>query len=43
MYCPWVQIFDNNLNRLICLGYWSMKHWKGLVSKKDAIANINLE
>ena len=41
-HCPWVQIFDKDLNRLIYLGYWSKKHWKYLVSEKDEKANINL-
>ena len=27
-HCPWKHIFDKVLNRLICLGYWSTKHWK---------------
>ena len=42
MHCPWVQLFDKDLNCLIYLGYWSTKHWKCLVSKKDAKANMNL-
>ena len=43
-HCPWAQVFDKHLNRLIYLGYWSSKHWKCLVglSKEDAKANINL-
>ena len=35
-------MFDKDLNHLIYLGYWSTKHWKSLVSKKDAKANTNL-
>ena len=42
MHCPWVQLFDKDLNCLIYLGYWSTKHWKCLVSKKGARANIIL-
>ena len=37
-----MQIFDQDLNRLIYLGFWGMKNWKCFVSKKDAKANINL-
>ena len=42
MDCPWVQVFDKDLNGLFYFGYWSTKHWKSLLSKKDAKANINL-
>ena len=41
-HCLWVQIFDKDLNGLIYLAYWSTKHWKRLLSKKDAKANIDL-
>ena len=42
MHCWFVQLFDEEVKRLIYLGYWRMKHWKYLVFEKDAKADINL-
>ena len=36
MHCRFVQIFDKYLKRLICLGYWRTRHWKYLLSEKEA-------
>ena len=36
--CRWVQIFNKVFKCLIYVGYWEMKHWKCLVSEKDAKA-----